>query len=144
MWVVANTPRHMHLDEVIFLEESTMAVSGGVVYNVPEAIGDTPDDPLWQQMRVSGQNMQLDIPVPTPGANYRVTFYSTAYPGYYPEQNIVLEGGAKIIENVEPRNGNVKVNQATVRVFDQILNVELTARNNHGAWLSAILIEELE
>ena len=132
------------LDEVIFLEESTMAVSGGVVYNVPEAIGDTPDDPLWQQMRVSGQSMQLDIPVPSPGANYRVTFYSTAYPGYYPKQDIALEGGAKIIENVKPRNGNVKVNQATVRVFDQILNVEISARNNHGSWLSAVLIEQLE
>jgi hypothetical protein len=55
-----------------------------------------------------------------------------------------LEGGAKVIAGVKPRNGNVKVNQATVRVFDQILNVEITARNNHGAWLSAILIEELE
>jgi hypothetical protein len=95
-------------------------------------------------MRVSGQSMQLDIPVLTPGANYRVTFYSTAYPGYYPKQDVVLEGGAKVIVGVKPRNGNVKVNQATVRVFDQILNVEITARNNHGAWLSAILIEELE
>jgi hypothetical protein len=56
----------------------------------------------------------------------------------------VLEGGAKIIANVKPRNGNVKVNQATVRVFDQILNVEIMARNNHGSWLSAVLIEQLE
>ncbi len=132
------------LDEVIFLEESTAVPSGGAAYNVTAAISNTPDDPLWQQMRVYNGNMRFHIPVPTSGADYRVTFYSTANPGYYPKQDIVLEGGAKVIAGVKPRNGNVKVNQATVRVFDQILNVEITARNNHGAWLSAILIEELE
>ena len=132
------------LDEVNFLEESSISVSGGAVYNVPEAVWNTPDDPLWQQMRVSGQSMQFSIPVPTPGARYRVTFYSSAYPNYYPRQNIVLEDGAKTIQDVKPRSGSVKANQATVRVFDQVLNVDIVPRNSHGTWLSAILIEELE
>jgi len=38
----------------------------------------------------------------------------------------------------------VKEHQATVRVDDGILNVKLVPKNNHGAWLSAILIEQLE
>jgi hypothetical protein len=132
------------LDEVIYLEESSAGVSGGVAYNVPESIWGTPDDPLWQQMRVGSQSMQFNIPVPTPGDNYRVTFYSTAYPGYYPRQNIVLEGGSKIISSVKPRNGNISEHQATVRVFDGTLNVEIVPKNNHGTWLSAILIEQLD
>ena len=132
------------MDEVIFLEESTAAPSGGAAYNVTAAISDTPDDPLWQQMRVYDGNMRFNIPVPTPGADYRVTFYSTANPGYYPKQNIVLEGGAEKIQGVEPRAGTVKEHQATVRVDDGILNVKLVPKNNHSAWLSAILIEELE
>ena len=132
------------LDEVIYLEESSAGVSGGVAYNVPESIWGTPDDPLWQQMRVGSQSMQFSIPVPTPGDNYRVTFYSTAYPGYYPRQNIVLEGGSKIISSVKPRNGNISEHQATVRVFDGTLNVEIVPKNNHGTWLSAILIEQLD
>ncbi len=132
------------MDGVIFLEESSMAVSGGAVYNVPEAIWNTPDDPLWQQMRVGGQTMQFAIPVSTPGAHYRVTFFSTAYPGYYPRQDIVLEDGAKVIQSVKPRHGSVKENQATVRVFDNTLNVDIVPKNSHGSWISAIIIEELE
>lgn len=131
-------------DELIFLEESSMAVSGGAVYNVPESVWGTPDDPLWQQMRVSGETMQFAIPVPTAGANYRVTFFSTAYPGYYPSQNIVLEDGAKTIQSVKPRHGSVKENQTTVRVYDDVLNVNVAPKNGHGAWLSAIMVEELE
>ena len=56
----------------------------------------------------------------------------------------MLEDGAKTIQDVKPRSGSVKANQATVRVFDQVLNVDIVARHSHGTWLSAILIEELE
>ena len=50
----------------------------------------------------------------------------------------MLEDGAKTIQSVKPRHGNVKENQATVRVYDDVLNVNVAPKNGHGAWLSAI------
>ena len=132
------------LDAVVFLEESAANPSGGSAFNVTDAISDTPDDPLWQQMRVYGGDLHFAIPVPNPGADYRVTFYSTAHPGYYPRQNIILEGGSEAIHDVKPRAGTVRENQATVRVLDGILNVTIEPKNSSGSWLSAMLIEQLE
>ena len=132
------------LNEVVFLDESEAAPNGGAAYNLSGVISDTPDDPLWQQMRAYGGDITFEIPVPTAGTDYRVTFYSTSYPGYFPRQNIVLEGGSEVIEGIEPRAGTIEEHQSTVYVSDGILNVAVVPQNGGGSWLSAILIEELE
>jgi type II secretory pathway pseudopilin PulG len=132
------------MNEVVFLDESEASPSGGSAFDVTSAISDTPDDPLWQQMRVYGGDMTFAIPVPTANADYRVTFYTTAHPGYYPRQHILLEDSSEAIYSVKPRAGIVKEHQATVRVSDGFLNVRIVPKTDSGSWLSAMRIEQLE
>jgi hypothetical protein len=132
------------MNEVVFLDESETSPSGGSAFDVTSAISDTPDDPLWQQMRVYGGDMTFAIPVPTANTDYRVTFYTTAHPGYSPRQHILLEDGSETIYSVKPRAGIVKEHQATVRVSDGLLNVRIVPKNDSGSWLSAMRIEQLE
>jgi hypothetical protein len=146
------------LGGLIFMSEMTASPIGGNPLSNSTASSGTADDPLWQQMRMAqSTELTLEIPVPTPGANYRVTFYAAPPQGYRPQQDISLEGQTLIggwepfpeIPNTDYGTAGDPPyeKEATVQVDDDTLEVTVSAT---AGWpfnyclLSAIKIEELE
>lgn len=133
------------LGEIVFKDQREAEARGGFSLNATGVLSGTEDDLLWQQLRRSyfGETMTFEIPVPTAGAEYRVTLYATTLPGYRPDQDIHLENGAITVPSMAPRKRKMTQKEATVQVDDGILNITVEPNNRDGAWLSAIKVEEL-
>jgi hypothetical protein len=133
------------LGGIVFKDQREAEARGGFSLNATGVLSGTDEDLLWQQLRRSyfGETMTFEIPVPTAGAEYRVTLYATTLPGYRPDQDIHLENGATSVPSMAPRKRKITQKEATVQVDDGILNITVEPNNHDGAWLSAIKVEEL-
>ena len=148
------------LDNVLFESGLNTSPNTGTMASTTEASG-TGDDDLFNQLRLSdGVPLNLQIPVPTVGAEYQVTFY-VAHPAGYNKgrQDIALEGVTAISSwdtgpPIPPADYGTDdprplIQTANIVVTDSVLDVQVTPT---AGWysqfdyvmLSAIRIDELQ